>query len=86
MFCGSVDLESTGRCSYDGPHLQGLHQQHAEIFQDSHDAMRSLTWHKDQKSVCALVLAIVKLQNLRARHVIHKHNVKYINEARPQTA
>ncbi len=34
-------------------------QQHAQIFQDSHDAMRSLTWHKDQKSVCALVLAIV---------------------------
>ncbi len=29
------------------------------VFQDSHDAMRSLMWHKDQKSVCALVLAIV---------------------------
>ncbi len=28
-------------------------------FQDSHDAMRSLMWHNDQKSVCALVLAIV---------------------------
>ncbi len=34
-------------------------QQHAEIFRDSHDAMRSVMWHKDQKSVCALVLAIV---------------------------
>ena len=32
---------------------------HAEIFRDSHDAMRSVMWHKDQKSVCALVLAIV---------------------------
>ncbi len=29
------------------------------IFRDSHDAMRSVMWHKDQKSVCALVLAIV---------------------------
>ncbi len=28
-------------------------------FQDSHDAMRSLMWHNDQKSVCALVLAII---------------------------
>ncbi len=37
----------------------GLRQQHAMIFRDSHDAMRSVMWHKDQKSVCALVLAIV---------------------------
>ncbi len=26
---------------------------------DSHDAMRSLKWHKEQNFVCALVLAIV---------------------------
>ncbi len=44
---------------FDCPDFQGLRQQHAEIFRDSHDAMRSVTWHKDQKSVCALVLAIV---------------------------
>ncbi len=31
---------------------------HAEVFQDSHDAMRSLMWHKDP-SACALVVAIV---------------------------
>ena len=46
-------------CVFDCPHFQGLLQQHAEIFGDSHDAMRSIMWHKDQKSVCALVLAIV---------------------------
>ncbi len=46
-------------CVFDCPHFQGLRQQHAEIFRDSHDAMRSVMWHKDQKSVCALVLAIV---------------------------
>ncbi len=28
-------------------------------FQDSDDAMMSLMWHKDQRSVCAVVLAIV---------------------------
>ncbi len=44
---------------FDCPHFQGLRQQHAEIFRDSHDAMGSLMWHNDQKSVCALVLAIV---------------------------
>ncbi len=43
----------------DCPHFQGLRQQHAETFRDSHDAMRSVMWHKDQKSVRALVLAIV---------------------------
>ncbi len=39
--------------------FRAFRQQHAEIFRDSHDAMRSVMWHKDQKSVCALVLAIV---------------------------
>ncbi len=46
-------------CVSDCPHFQGLRQQHAMIFKESHDAMRSVMWHKDQKSVCALVLAIV---------------------------
>ncbi len=40
--------------------LPFIHVQHERIFQDSQDAMRSFMWHKDQKSVCALVLAIVK--------------------------
>ncbi len=46
-------------CVFDCPHFQCLRQQHAKILQDSHDAMRSLMWHNDRKSVCALVLAIV---------------------------
>ncbi len=47
------------QCVFDCPRFQGLRQQHAETFQGSHDVMRSLMWHKDQNSVCALVLAIV---------------------------
>ncbi len=35
----------------EGPRFQGHRQQHAEIFQDSHDAMRSLMWLRHQKSV-----------------------------------
>ncbi len=36
----------------DCPHFHGLrrHVQHAEIFQASHDAIRSIIWHENQKS------------------------------------
>ncbi len=56
--------------SFDCPRSQGLRQQHAEIFQDSHDAMRSLMWHNDQKSVCALLLAIVDVPRQHDRFVL----------------
>ncbi len=46
-------------CVSDCPHFQGLRQQLAGTYQDPHDAMRSLMWHKDQKPVCDLVSAIV---------------------------
>ena len=58
-FCATTAIGDERHCVFDCPHFQGLRQQHAEIFRDSHDAMRSVMWHKDQKSVCALVLAIV---------------------------
>ncbi len=59
-FCATNAIGDERHCDFDCPHFQSLWQQHAGIFQDSHDAMRPLMWHKDQKSVCALVLAIVK--------------------------
>ncbi len=58
-FCATTAIGDERHCVFDCPHFQGLRQQHAEIFRNSHDAMRSVMWHKDQKSVCALVLAIV---------------------------
>ncbi len=58
-FCAANAIGDERHCVFDCPHFQGLRQQHAMIFRDSHDAMRSVMWHKDQKSVCALVLAIV---------------------------
>ncbi len=59
--CATAAIGDERHCVFDCPHFhfQGLRQQHAEIFRDSHDAMRSVMWHKDQKSVCALVLAVV---------------------------
>ncbi len=40
------------------------HAGHAEPFQDCQDAMSSLMWHKNHKSVCALVLTIVKFAHI----------------------
>lgn len=42
----------------DCPHFDRLWLTHADIFQDVFDAMRSSMWHKDQKVVRALLLAI----------------------------
>ena len=36
-----------------------LRSEHAQLFHDAHGAMRSLMWHENQKSVCAMILAIV---------------------------
>ncbi len=58
-FCATNAIGDERHCVFDCPHFQGLWQQHAMIFRDFHDAMRSVMWHKDQKSVCAVVLAIV---------------------------
>ncbi len=58
-FCATNAIGDERHCVFDCPHFQGLRQQHAQVFQNSHDAVRFLMWHSDQKSVCALVLAIV---------------------------
>ncbi len=55
-FCATNAIGDERHCVFDYPHFQ---QQHAQTFQGSHGAMRSLTWLKDEKSVSALVLAIV---------------------------
>ncbi len=54
---GATGLEH--HCVFACPRFQGLRQQQADVFQDFHGAMRSFMWHKHQKSVCALVLAII---------------------------
>ncbi len=47
-------------CVFDCPHVEDLRQQHAELFQDSHDSVKFFRWHKDQHCVRALVFANVK--------------------------
>ncbi len=61
-FSATAAIGDERHCVFDCPRFQSLWQQHVEIFlifQDSHDAMRSLMRHKAQKSVCALLLTIV---------------------------
>ncbi len=58
-FCATNAIGDESHCVFDCPPFQGLRQQRAGILQGSYDAMRSLLRHKEQKCVCALVLAIV---------------------------
>jgi len=58
-FCTTHDVGDEKHCISACPRFDGLRQRHAELFSDAQDSMRSLMWHKDQKSVCAIVLAIV---------------------------
>ena len=57
-FCTTRAVGDERHCIFDCPRFCELRQEHADLFGDAH-AMRSLMWHKDQKSVCALILAIV---------------------------
>ena len=44
---------------FDCPHLAELRSEDAQLFDEAHGAMRSLMWHKNQMSVCAMTLTIV---------------------------
>ena len=46
-FCTTTAVGDERNCVFDCPYFHGLRQQHAEIFQDSHDAVRSFMWHED---------------------------------------
>ncbi len=45
-FCAINAIGDERHCVFDCPRFQSLRQQHAMIFRDSHDAMRSVMWHK----------------------------------------
>ena len=63
-FCTTRAVGDERHCLFDCPHfgdLRSEHAPHAQLYHEAHGAMRSLRslrWHKDQKSVCALILAI----------------------------
>ena len=57
--CAARAVGDERHCVFDCPCFRDLRQEHARLFEDAHCAMRCLMWHKDQKSVCSLILAIV---------------------------
>ena len=64
-FCTSQAVLDERHCLFDCPHFGGLRFEHAQLFEQAHGAigamptMPSLMWHKNPKSVCAMILAIV---------------------------
>ena len=59
MLCAACAVGDERHCVFDCPCFRDLRQEHARLFDDAHCAMRCPMWHKDQKSVCSLILAIV---------------------------
>ncbi len=51
-FCASTAIGDERHRVFDCPHFQGLRLQHAEIFRDSHDAMRSVFLLMQQSAAC----------------------------------
>ena len=58
-FCTTRAVGDERHCLFDCPRFGDLRSEHAQLFHDAHGAMRSLMWHKNQKFVCAMILAIV---------------------------
>ena len=48
----------SGTAFIECPRFDGHRLSFAQLFDDAHGAMRTLVWHKDQKAVSALILAI----------------------------
>ena len=53
----ALTLGDERHCLFDCPHFDDLRSEHAQLFDEARGAMRSLNWHKIQKSVCAMILA-----------------------------
>ena len=67
-FCTTRAYRAFGderHCLFYCPQFGDIRSDHAQLFHEGHGAMRCLMWHKDQKSVCAVVSATVCL---RPRH------------------
>ncbi len=57
-FCPGRELGDERHCIFKCLHFDGHRLSFARLFDDAHDAMRTLVWHRDQKAVSALILAI----------------------------
>ena len=56
--CPHRALGDERHCIFKCPRFNGHRLSFAQLFDDANGAMRTLVWHKDQKAVSALILAI----------------------------
>ena len=47
-------------CVFDCPHFSDIRAQFPGLFQDAAGCMRMFMWHKDQKSVCHSLIALLQ--------------------------
>ncbi len=57
-FCAHQALGDGRHCIFECLRFDGHRLSFAQLFDDAHGAIRTLSWHKDQKAVYALILAI----------------------------
>ena len=47
-------------CVFDCPHFSDIKAQFPGLFQDAAGCMRMIMWHRDQKSVCHCLIALLQ--------------------------
>ena len=61
--CTVCDTQAVGdelHCVFDCPHFSDIRAQFPGLFQDAAGCMRMFMWHKDQKSVCKCLIALLQ--------------------------
>ena len=61
--CTVCDTQAVGdelHCVFDCPHFSDIRAQFPGLFQDAAGCMRMFMWHRDQKSVCHCLIALLQ--------------------------
>ena len=59
-FCDTQAVGDELHCVFDCPHFSDIRAQFLGLFQDAAWCMRMFMWHKDQKSVCHCLIALLQ--------------------------
>ena len=73
--CTVCDTQAVGdelHCVVDCPHFSNIRAQCPGLFQDAAGCMRLFMWHKDQKSVCHCLNALLQKAQTRTQSGPHK--------------
>ena len=58
--CNTQAVGDELHCVFDCPHFSGIRAQFPGLFQDAAGCMRMFMWHRDQKSVCHCLIALLQ--------------------------